>query len=222
MNTKNIVLHTLFAIVAAFVIQAKTYAEPANLGLLKKNLVEYYDSGAYLKEVADVANTASQYIETEVRANQNNPVPKKLAIVLDIDETCLSNFTNMKSIDFANLPDEITRQLLAADEPAIQPMHELYLKALQQNVAVFFVTGRDKSLEKATIQNLHAAGYQSWSGLELRGEHIPTIAYKTAARTKITQQGYTIIASIGDQNSDLVGGYAQQTFKLPNPFYFLP
>lgn len=222
MNKKNLFLHTLFAILAAFVIQSKTYAEPANLGLLKNNLVEYHDSGAYLKEIEDVTNKANEYIAAEVRANQAQPNPKKLALVLDIDETCLSNFSNMKTIDFANLPDEITRQLLAADEPAIQPVLDLYLKALQQNVAVFFVTGRDKTLEAATIQNLHAAGYQSWSGLELRGEHIPTIAYKTAARAKITQQGYTIIASIGDQNSDLTGGYAQQTFKLPNPFYFLP
>jgi len=27
---------------------------------------------------------------------------------------------------------------------------------------------------------------------------------------------------MGDQESDLRGGYAEKTFKLPNPVYFLP
>jgi hypothetical protein len=30
------------------------------------------------------------------------------------------------------------------------------------------------------------------------------------------------VASMGDQQSDLTGGYAERTFKLPNPVYFLP
>jgi acid phosphatase len=28
-----------------------------------------------------------------------------------------------------------------------------------------------------------------------------------------------IIANMGDQASDLAGGHAEKTFKLPNPFY---
>ena len=39
---------------------------------------------------------------------------------------------------------------------------------------------------------------------------------------EVAEQGYTIILSMGDQNSDLLGGYAEKTFKLPNPVYFLP
>jgi hypothetical protein len=27
---------------------------------------------------------------------------------------------------------------------------------------------------------------------------------------------------MGDQLSDLEGGYAERTFKLPNPFYWIP
>ncbi len=34
--------------------------------------------------------------------------------------------------------------------------------------------------------------------------------------------GYTIIASLGDQKSDLAGGHAEMTFKIPNPFCFIP
>ncbi len=46
--------------------------------------------------------------------------------------------------------------------------------------------------------------------------------FKAPERRKLTEEGYTILLSIGDQQSDLSGGYAERTFKLPNPVYFLP
>ncbi|HWE82545.1 MAG TPA: HAD family acid phosphatase [Gaiellaceae bacterium] len=49
-----------------------------------------------------------------------------------------------------------------------------------------------------------------------------TSDYKTATRAHIEAEGYDIVANFGDQFSDLVGGYADQTFKMPNPNYFLP
>ncbi len=39
---------------------------------------------------------------------------------------------------------------------------------------------------------------------------------------QIEAEGYVIIANIGDQTSDLIGGYAEKTFKLPNPLYLAP
>ena len=49
-----------------------------------------------------------------------------------------------------------------------------------------------------------------------------TAHYKTATRAHIESLGYDIVANFGDQFSDLVGGFADKTFKLPNPNYFLP
>ena len=46
--------------------------------------------------------------------------------------------------------------------------------------------------------------------------------YKTATRAHIESLGYRIVANFGDQFSDLKGGFAKRTFKLPNPNYFLP
>ena len=46
--------------------------------------------------------------------------------------------------------------------------------------------------------------------------------FKAPARRNIAQQGYTIVLTVGDQASDLAGGYAERTFKLPNPVYYLP
>ncbi|MBX6355100.1 MAG: acid phosphatase [Micromonosporaceae bacterium] len=49
-----------------------------------------------------------------------------------------------------------------------------------------------------------------------------TIHYKSATRAHIESLGYHIVANFGDQFSDLKGGHADRTFKLPNPNYFLP
>jgi hypothetical protein len=49
-----------------------------------------------------------------------------------------------------------------------------------------------------------------------------TVQYKSSARAAIEQQGYRIIANVGDQYSDLAGGHADVAYKLANPFYFLP
>lgn len=49
-----------------------------------------------------------------------------------------------------------------------------------------------------------------------------TIHYKSATRAHIESLGYDIVANFGDQYSDLTGGFADRTFKVPNPNYYLP
>src|SRR3990167_8547178 len=107
---RKLFYYVVFAIFSASIAPTPLWAEPSNLGLLKKELIQYHDSGAYLQEIQKVSQEATQYINQEVQNNAQNTHPKKLAIVLDIDETSLSNFTNMKTIDFANLPDKINQQ----------------------------------------------------------------------------------------------------------------
>jgi len=50
----------------------------------------------------------------------------------------------------------------------------------------------------------------------------PTIQYKSGVRAYIESQGYEIVGNFGDQFSDLIGGFADKTFKMPNPNYYLP
>jgi predicted secreted acid phosphatase len=54
------------------------------------------------------------------------------------------------------------------------------------------------------------------------GASCATIAYKSGTRAYIESLGYDIVANFGDQYSDLIGGYADRTFKMPNPSYYLP
>lgn len=54
------------------------------------------------------------------------------------------------------------------------------------------------------------------------GKSCPTIQYKSGTRAYLESLGYEIVGNFGDQYSDLLGGYADKTFKLPNPNYYLP
>lgn len=157
-------------------------------------------------------------------------------MVLDIDETSLSNWPEINADDFVRIldgpcydlphgPCGTNAWLSMAHDQAIAPTLELYRQARRQGVAVFFITGRHEGLRDPTVRNLHEAGYDSWSDLVMEPDCLttPSAAYfKAPARGKIVEKGYTIVVNVGDQASDLLGGYAERTFKLPNPFYVIP
>src|SRR5439155_23765119 len=66
----------------------------------------------------------------------------------------------------------------------------------------------------ATLWNLDSAGFQGWARLSTRpdDDHNETIVpFKSGERKKIENEGYTIIANVGDQQSDLDGGSAECT-----------
>ena len=86
------------------------------------------------------------------------------------------------------------------------------------------MTGRREEPEErtATETNLRNVGYDGWQRIYMRTDKFggdSIMPFKTWARADIEAQGYTIIANVGDQKSDLDGGHAERRFKLPNPFY---
>lgn len=223
--TLNTVTKSLLALGCAAIISSTVYAEPANLSLLKQEIETYHDSGLYEKELAKAISQAQDYIIKEAKLNARQGNKKKLAIVLDIDETSLSNYQNMVKRHFSADLLQIHKEILAANAPAIAPMLLLYDNAQKHGVDIFFVTGRKISELSATRTNLLRAGFTNWKGLFLRPDDYnkaSIVPFKTKARETISKQGYTIIASIGDQYSDIQGGFAQKGFKLPNPYYYLP
>ncbi|MFC3909513.1 HAD family acid phosphatase [Legionella dresdenensis] len=216
----------LSLLVIPFVLLNHTaFAEPANLSLLTHEVQNYHDSGQYDRELAAVIKRARHYIDKQATLNQQSKHPKKLALVLDIDETSLSNYCYMQKRGFYPTREQLQAEMSAADAPAIKPMLALYKEAMKHGVKVFFVTGRPVSVLEATKTNLVRAGYTNWAGLYLKPDNYHArsiIPFKASSRALISKQGYTIVATIGDQYSDLMGGYAQKEFKLPNPYYFLP
>lgn len=52
----------------------------------------------------------------------------------------------------------------------------------------------------------------------------PPVEYKSQTRSHIESAaggGYDVVANYGDQFSDLIGGHADRSVKLPNPTYYL-
>lgn len=204
-------------------LSAAIYAEPANLTFAKQNLVKYHDSGDYLHEFEQVIKTAKLYLAQKIKKNQSEH--KKLALVLDIDETSLSNYQYMKPRDFGGTLKQFNQDIERGDAPALEPTLKLYNYAKKNHMAVFFVTGRKENQRQITSHNLKKAGYSAWDGLYLKPNDYhqkSIIPYKSKARKEIASRGYTIVESIGDQNSDIEGGYSEKGFKLPNPYYYLP
>jgi len=207
-------------------------SRPLNIGELKLQVRFYACSGAYDSDIAKVLADTRAYVKSRA-AEVARP-----AIVLDIDETALSNFPVILANDFGYIPNGKCDDLpkgpcgvntweLSGRAEAIAPTLALFRAARAHNVAVFFITGRHASdlRREKTAENLKKAGYEGWSGLVLRpgdAGHMSTSQYKSGERAKIAAQGYTIIANVGDQQSDLAGGYAERAYKLPNPFYFIP
>jgi acid phosphatase len=201
------------------------FAKEPNLGLLKVKLTRYHDSGRYMQELARVDKNAMNYLKKRVSENLNLSHPKKLAVVFDIDETVLSNWEHIKANDFGGNQATWDKLEEAGDDTALKPALKLYQLAKKEHVTVFFVTGRRERHRVVTVRNLKAAGFSGWEKLYLKPNTYAeksVVAFKAYARKKIEAQGYDVIFTMGDQNSDLDGGYADRKFKLPNPFYYIP
>jgi predicted secreted acid phosphatase len=147
----------------------------------------------------------------------------KRAIVFDVDETALSNYSAIDADNFTfgdNSKAEATNEI----GKAIPPTLALYKLAQKKGIATFFITGRGEAVRDHTAHNLQREGFTNYNALVLKpaGFTGTTTDYKSGARKAIEDQGYRIVASVGDQYSDLAGGHEAVAFKLPNPFYFLP
>ncbi len=203
-----------------------THAAPlTNLSTVKHQLIEYHDNGSYQHDIEKIAKQIKTYLKKRIAVNQARLHKQKLAIVLDIDETVLSNYPQMKQRDFGGPLSDFDRDIeMGIDKPII-PMLKLYTFAKKNHIALFFVTGRKEHERQVTIDNLKNAGFDGWKQLMLKPEsyhQASVVPYKAGARQKITLKGYTIVASIGDQVSDFKGGFTEKGFKLPNPYYNIP
>jgi acid phosphatase len=204
--------------------------QPANIGDLKFDATDYHDSGAYLIDLQLAAAPAIAWI-TEEAQRVNRP-----AVIFDIDETALSNWEAIKANDFGRVFDGPCDRLpegpcgwrawdFRAQSTVIQPTMDIFTAARDHGAAIFFITGRDEAQRVATERNLQAVGYTGYTKLimEPPGAHYVSAAdFKAPQRAQIQQQGYTIIANVGDQPSDLDGGFSERTYLLPDPFYRIP
>lgn len=204
-------------------------AEPMeNFGVARYRLSDYADcvgtGGCYWADLDAQAKRAEAELKRLIATEKAG---EKLALVLDIDETSLTNYCEMKREDYGFISVPFNEWAVSAEaDMAIPGTLRLFNEARAAGLEVFFITGRPGEQRAATARNLEAAGYRGWKGLALReGDEktMATVAYKSEERKKIVDAGYRIVMSVGDQWSDLNGEpRAEISVKLPNPFYYLP
>ena len=199
---------------------AQDVREPENLANTIDRLIRYHDYGEYDYQIRQVANSARDYLEARLKDKQPG---ERLAAVFDIDETSLSNWANMLDCGFCSYPAQVKLYPPPAADPPIVPVLELYKFAKSHGLAVFFVTGRQENQRAVTEKNLRDADYPAWDGLLMQkdGNTEPAGVFKPRNRKQITDMGYRIVLSIGDQASDLSGCCAERVFKVPNPYYLI-
>ncbi len=188
-------------------------------------LKSYHDGGGYQRDLKTVDGRAEDYLARRLREMKRDPSAKQKppAMVLDIDETSLSNYQYLAATNFTGAVGALAAAVAAANDPPIKPTLNLFKYAKGHGVAVFFITGRPGTIpfvETNTVANLKSAGYSGWKGLTLNSTGLSTVPYKSNTRAQI-QQKYDVVVNVGDQESDLQGGHADRAFKLPNPFYFI-
>ena len=153
----------------------------------------------WLSDVAAVTGPAQTYVDSRAAANTSGA---KQAIVLDIDNTSLASYFE------GGYPT-----------PATAPVLALAKDAHAKGVSVFFVSARTNLIDVATKYNLTNVGYTvdglyTRTLIDIASESVAD--FKTSQRKAIEANGYDIIANIGNNTTDLSGGYADTTYKLPD------
>lgn len=198
-----------------------------NLDQFKQRLEQYHactcTCGCYAHDLDQQADRAIAYLRRRVA---HNPRHQKLALVLDIDETTLSNYDEMQKAGFAYDSNAWNAWVASEQAPAIAGTLRLFRDAQKLGVSVFFLTGRPDTQRAATEQNLQLQGFDGFAKLLMRGPtdlKTATITFKSGQRAQIVAAGYTLAVSVGDQWSDLRGTpQAEYSVKYPNPYYFIP
>ncbi len=206
----------------------------------KTMLHTYSPTGAYVSEMAGVEADAENYLDKTARhfdGHGHNAPSGTPAILLDIDDTTLNTYSYEIYSNFVFNPATNADFVNASVFPPVPGMPDLVQHAIADGYQVFFLTGRPVSQLAGTVTNLTNAGYPTPDGshLFLKDLTAPWLAscatttptcsttqYKSLTRQHIESLGYDIVANFGDQFSDLNGGFADATFKIPNPMYFLP
>jgi hypothetical protein len=153
-----------------------------NLGQLKPRLIAYHDctrNDCYGPEIDRQCERAIRFLKHRAKVAKAGA---KLALILDIDETALSNWDYETREQFAYFPKDFNEWVGKSQAPAIPGVLRLYKAARSLDVAVFFLTARTEAQRDDTARNLLEVGYGQWEGLLMKpeGSTQTTIAFRSA------------------------------------------
>jgi predicted secreted acid phosphatase len=215
-----------------------------NIDSVKSTVRKYYNASS-----AGIANpTTSPYI-SQMHAIESSTLASlpavdpalHKAIVFDADDTTLWTYDMEDGAMHFNFDPVVQANDWVFPErfPAVPGMVDFVDAVEARGYAIFGITGRRFAQEAATVGNLEKVGftqfnadnfYTKWDGADANKPSYvscvaacTTVEYKANTRKHIEQDlGYDIVLNVGDQFSDLQGGYADRALKLPNPTYYLP
>jgi predicted secreted acid phosphatase len=146
----------------------------------------------WLADVKAAMLGSASYARQRVAAKKSD---EKLAVNFDIDNTVLATYYDgggaiPRMLRFAKLLDRL-------------------------GVAVVFNTGRVATMKEATVAQLTRSGFPvDEVCLRAKGATLPV--GKQACRDHFIDEGYTLIANVGNNDTDFVGDGYERAFKLPN------
>lgn len=220
-----------------------------NIDSVKSTIRTYYNatngiadktSSPYISELgALTAHETPALVRTCAQAAKKG---KKPAIVLDADDTTLWTYDMEDGAMKFNFDPALQDTWVQGQKfPATPHMVDLVNAAHDAGCTLVGLTGRNDDQKAATVANLAKVGYQGfapdlyftkWTGvgasqqpsyITCAAAKCTTIEYKSQTRKHVVKDlGYDVVANFGDQFSDLKGGWADRSVKLPNPTYYLP
>ena len=222
-----------------------------NIDSVKKTIYAYYGdpggTGAANPTDSPYVREMSRLLERQRRElprllAQATRHHEKPAIVFDADDTTLWTYQmEVGDMKFVFTPAAQKPWVDGEKFPAVPGMVDFVKDAQAMGFTIFGLTGRSDSQKAHTVSNLQKVGYGDAfvadryftkynSGTTppayltcVAAPTCTTVEYKAGTRKHIEQDlGYDIALNVGDQWSDLQGGYADHYLKLPNPTYYLP
>jgi len=204
-----------FLLFFIFVFISCSSNQIVNLRTSKDIVKNYYESGKFNEEMRDVIKDAKEkFDKAEMKKNS--------VVIFDVDETALNNYGLAKQMDFGYVYDLNKKWNEELKAPAIKETQDLYFYLLNKGFKTIFLTGRNSNEYDVTYKNLIQEGYSGFDTLITQSKEdqkLKAQEFKSKVRTELTNQGYEIIGTVGDQWTDLNGPYSGIQIKLPNYLY---
>lgn len=190
-----------------------------NLRTAKDTVKDYYESGKYDEEMNDVIKDAKEkFDKVEIKKSDKGGS----VVIFDVDETALNNYGLAELMDFGYVYELNKKWNEELKAPAIQQTKDLYFYLLNKGFKIIFLTGRNSNEYEVTYKNLIQEGYSGFDTSITQSKEdqkLKSQEFKSKVRTELTNKGYEIVGTVGDQWTDLNGPYSGIQIKLPNYLY---
>jgi len=188
--------------------------------MTKDQVIEYYETDIHEQEVSKVLKQARDIVNSA-------DIPEATAIVLDIDETSLNHYKALKEYDFPQGDNHKVWNecIFTSTGTPIEATLNFYNFCLSKGLKIFFVSARVADSIGATKLALKDAGYTQFEDVFVFPKEIADYDpnqftnFKSERRAYIESLGFEVLLSVGDQQSDLIGGFTKYTCELPNYLY---